>query len=487
MLDAADRRADLGACQRLVQSYGQEVLRAAYLLTDDRQRAWSIARAAFLELFKELPRLDNDVDLRARLLGHAGRVFLAPLVPDAETHAPISIPLEGASERFHVDNSRSRTRAALMLLDPPARLALLLRDLNALEVEQISTLAQQRPDVLTAVLEASRRRVRSYIDLPAHEPLRATLTAAGFDAPNASLWPALADDAADLLRRADGRSRMVTTGVLAAVVAVLVIALVALFGGSPEERVVAEPLTNALNDPAPFPTIAAPRAVGTSPARGVQIPPPATTEIVPDTLLLALEDTRASDGLAHLTEFRPELSIAIRPLGERLSPTRDEWPPLLSTDGRQLLIVRYESRGSETRVSIVSFNSRTLAMNWQTELTRLPGTGSIERKPDVFVSLAVDDDHVYATLHPWQSGELIRVIVLGLESGQIVNEWPVNMAGLAANDVRLILPPGGDRLYVFAIVQDQATVGGVMQLGFYGYQLPGGRAAPFQVVDRERR
>lgn len=472
--DAADRRADLGACQKLVQSYGQEVLRTAYLLTDDRQRAWSIARQAFLELFKELPRLSDDVDLRARLLGHTGRAFLAPSSPDAEPSLPVSIPLEGVAERFHVDNVRSRTRAALMLLDPAARLALLLRDLNTLEVEQVSALAHQRPDVLAAALEASRRRVRGYIDLPAHEPLRATLTVAGFDAPNASLWPALADDAADLLRRADGRSRMLTAGVLAAVTAVLVIALMALFGGSPDERAVAEPLTNALNDPAPFPTIAAPRAVGTSPARSARIPSPVTTEIVPDTLLLALEDTRASDGLAHLAEFRPELSIAIRPLGERLSPTRDEWPPLLSTDGRQLLIVRYESRGGETRVNIVSFNSRTLSMNWQTELTRLPGAGSIERKPDMFVSLAADDDHVYASLHPWQSAELIQVVVLGLTSGQVVNEWPVNMAGLAANDVRLILPPGGDRLYLFAIVQDGATVGGVMQLGYYGYQLPGG-------------
>lgn len=470
---AADRRGDLGACEKVVQSYGQEVLRTAYLLTDDRQRAWSMARTAFLELFKELPRLDVDVDLRARLLGHLGRTFLTPPAPDAGTQAPISVPLEGVAERFHVDDSRSRTRAALVLLDPPARLALVLRDLNALEVEQISLLLQQRPDVLPAALEASRRRVRGYIDLPPHEPLRATLTAAGFDAPSANLWPALADDAADMLRRAGSRSRMATTGVLVAVVAVLVIALVALFGGSPEESAVAEPLTNALNDPAPFPSFAPP-VVGTSPARSVQMPSPLATGIVPDTLLMALEDAQASDGLADLSELRPGDSTPVRPVSESQQPTREEWPPLLSPDGRQLFITRYETGGSETRVILAAIDSTTFAENWQTELTTFPGSGSADGEPDVFVSLAVGSEQVYASLHSWQSGDPIRIMAFDLEHGRVETEWPVNMAGFTASDVHMIVPPGGDRLYLFAIMANGATIGGQMQLAFFGFQLPDG-------------
>ena len=472
--DAAGQPADLESCRRIVQSYGQDLLRTAYLLTDDRQRAWSITRLAFLRLFEALPRLDRDADVRVLLLGHSGQVFLAPPPADASTHAPLSFPLDGARARFQVDDARSRTRAALTLLDPTARLTLLLRDLHGVEVEQISALVQQRPDVLTAGLEASRQRVRSYVDLPPHEHLLRTLTSAGFDAPSVDLWPALADDVAELLRRAGSKARMLTAGVLVVVAAVFVVVLVALFGNAPDTRVIAEPVSDGVGDPAPFPTIVFPASIGTSPARSTQPSATVATEVVPATLFMALEDERVSNGLTNLTEFHPGQPIGIPSITDGPRPAREDWPPLLAPDGRQMFITRYEAGNSETRIVVSAIDSTTLAVNWQAELTQLPGALSIDRKPDVLVRLAVDDERVYATLHAWQSRALIQVVVLDSNDGRVVNQWPVNMAGLAANDVRLILPPGGDRLYVFAIVQDVSAIGGLMQLGFYGYQLPDG-------------
>jgi DNA-directed RNA polymerase specialized sigma24 family protein len=476
-LVAACRAGDLGSCEQVVRRYALETLRTAYLLTDNHQRAWAITRTAFLHLFRELPKLDQDVDLRTRTLCHAATAFLSPAELPTVPVPLASPPVEGRPERYQVDDTRTRTRATLALIDPPARAALILREFNGLSVEQISSLLDERTDLTTVNLESSRRRIRNQMSMRADDSLRAAFSEAAFDAPSGNLWMVLEDEIAEIQRRAGHRSRIMST-VAVMIVITLLVGTLALLLRAPETEDVdaSDALLGAdpVIDPSPFPAIAPPRATGTNPARAVRLPPAPPTNVVPDTLLLALQGDGATDGLAHLLEFRPRHSIPIRSLIDWNRPSREHWSPMLSPDGQSLLVSHFESRSSETLVMVSAISSENRAVQWQAELARVPAVPLGDRL-DVFVSLAVDEELVFVTLHFWRENDLIELVVLDLETGEHVNRWPVNISGRMANDVRVLRPPEGERVYVFAITQGQPALSGQMHISFYGYEVRTGR------------
>jgi len=477
-LVALARQGDLPGCQQIVQRYALETLRTAYLLTDNRATARQVARSAFNLLFRNLPAPDGDVDLRAALLLHVADVHLSPSGPDTEPPVPGHNLLQGHSGRFQVDDQRTRTRAGLALLAPAERVALVLREFNGLSIEQIATVVDERPDLLTAELETSRRRMRNHLDLRPEETLRAVMVGAAFDGPSGNLWIDLEPDVVAIQQQLGTRRRMLSAGVVTLMMAVMVVTLAVLLRDPGPAETDASELrfeTNAVNDPAPFPTIAPPRATGTNPARARRGPTPRPpVQDVPDTLLMALMEANASDGLSHLTTFRPRHSVKLQPLVDWSRLNRERWAPVMSHDGQTLFLAHVEPQESAARVLVSAVDSRDQSVRWQVELDRVAAVPAGD-KPDVFTSIAVDERYVFVVLHYWRESELIQLVVLDQATGELVNAWPVNIAGRIANDVRVLRPPESDFVYVYAITQAQPVLVGQMHISFYGYEVETGR------------
>jgi hypothetical protein len=72
----ACQRGNLGACARLVTHHEPEVLRTAFLLTNDPAQAARLATQAFEDAFRRLASIDNGEDLRAQLLSSLARTLL---------------------------------------------------------------------------------------------------------------------------------------------------------------------------------------------------------------------------------------------------------------------------------------------------------------------------------------------------------------------------------------------------------------------------
>ena len=476
-LVAAVRQGDAGACQQIVRRHGLEVLRTTYLLTGSSRQSASLAHATFLGFFRRPPRPEGEIDLGVHLLLRTGEMFLAPDNPDSDDGPPLlSIIDVPRSERYQVDDARSRTLDGLALIDPPARLALVLREFNGLTVEQIAPLLQERPDQTTTTLEVSRRRMRNHPGLLPDESLRTVFAAATFDAPSGNLWVDLEDEVTDILRRQGQRKRVISAAVVTFMLAAMLVTLAILLREPAPDEVVAEStrfVTNSYNDPAPFPTIAPPRATGTNPARAVRMPSPSPSEEVPDLSLLALREAETSDGLAHLTEFRPGHSIPIQPLVDWPRLNRESRSPVLSPDGSTLYVSHFETQGDMVSVLVSALESDGRQLLWRAELARVPA-GLPGEKLDVFVSLAADETRVFATLHHWKENDLIQLVILDQETGNRVDGWPVNIAGRVANDVRVLRPPESKHIYVFAITQAQPALTGQMHISFYGYEVETG-------------
>lgn len=134
----ACQQRDPHACEQLVRSQQEMALRTAYLLTGDTAAAVRLASDAFLALVPGLFHVEPDWDVRSWLLQIIAGRYLAgqPAIIGAGS-APAT---DTGTQRFAVDDERSRTLAALGRLDRQTRTLLVLHDFGRLDEASLAAL-----------------------------------------------------------------------------------------------------------------------------------------------------------------------------------------------------------------------------------------------------------------------------------------------------------------------------------------------------------
>lgn len=359
----AAQRADAAASRILVSIHERELLRTAFLLTDDRREATVLVERTVELAFRELRRLDPDSPFRPWLLQRLARAFLAPEDVDGDESSAGGPPamLDTEPMRYRVDDERRRLRAALGTLDARERLALLLRDFNGLEIEPIASALSQPPGDVQAEIIAARRRLENRVDLPANTPLGVALTEAALEAPRLQVWPAIEDRVLEIQEEEQRRTRRLTGAVIGGVsLAALAVFGLLVFGAvrgeEPTSGVGVAP--TATND-API-TITPTAIIVDSPAQTPRAMEPIYIPDgdVPDALLRTREgSTRAPDRnlLQGLSEdvrisLPPGRPLTISPDGETLILI-DEAPAASGAD-RILIAVELDSGDELWRVQL---------------------------------------------------------------------------------------------------------------------------------------
>lgn len=408
------QRGELSACAQLTARHQQDLLRLAFLWTNDQARAVALAQQALARALQELPRFDPEQAFRPWLLQ---RLALEALQRPPEGQATGAPALFGSPGRFQVDDERSRLRTALQRTDAGDRIALLLHDVGNLDLELLASTLGKRPEALRATLAPARRRLLTSVDLPDERALRAALNDAAVDAPRADLWPELEPEITRRLAQERGRRRLLTAGVGGGVLLLLVAVGVFVFGGAlrggggPESAGAAA--TPSLVEAPGTPTV---------PPTPTILPPPAD---VPERLLLA--------GPSGLDDWIAWDYALLDPAGGPPAPLLDQARYLtISPDGGQLFFVRrsgpqeYEAVATDPLGNVL----------WRVPLNNLAldDTGRIEPR-----ALAIRNLFIVAV--SWPGGA--EVVALDALTGQPTRIWRYLLPrGSAAGMPEVTLAPG---------------------------------------------
>lgn len=354
----------LNACAQLSARHQQDLLRLAFLWTNDQARAVALAQQALARALLELPRFDPEQAFRPWLLQ---RLALEAMQHPPDGQAVGAPALFGSPGRFQVDDERSRLRTALQRLDAGDRIALLLHDVGNLDLELLASTLGKRPEALRATLAPTRRRLLTSVDLPDERALRAALNDAAVDAPRADLWPELEGEVTLRLAQERGRRRLLTAGVGGGVLLLLVALGVFIFGGA--LRGGGPGRTGAAATPAPAETPSPPPASPTP----IILPPAAD---VPERLLLA-----APSGLDDWNAWDYAL---LDPAGGPPTPLLEQARYLtISPDGAQLFFIRRS--GPQAYEAVAADPLGTVL--WRVPLNNLAldGAGQVEPRA-LFIS-----------------------------------------------------------------------------------------------------
>ena len=223
------QQGNLNACRQLVERYQTELLRTAFLLTDDPIRSERLTTSAFLDFFHQLRREDADRDLRLWLLTCLIARFLELEETPEQPTPPTLTLVQGNAQRYSVENERTRTRQALARIDGVDRAVVVLSDFNNLPISDVSTTTGVSDGEVHLKLGNIRRRLENALDLDEDQPLTIMLTSATFDTLRLDLWEGIEEPLTEDLQRDRQRSKIVNVSVLAAVGLILVLLSVFLF------------------------------------------------------------------------------------------------------------------------------------------------------------------------------------------------------------------------------------------------------------------
>lgn len=171
------RQGDIGGLEALVRTYQVQAIRAAYLVTRDRDLAEDIVQAAFLRSYERIDQFDTDRPF--------GPWFLRIVVNDAikaTTRRKRFVPLEGKAgeedmyladllfdpapgpaDLAEAEETRQAIWTALGKLSPEQRGAIVLRYYLGLNQAKMAEKWSCPPGTVKWRLHAARKRLRALL------------------------------------------------------------------------------------------------------------------------------------------------------------------------------------------------------------------------------------------------------------------------------------------------------------------------------------
>ena len=424
-----------------VRMHQEELLRAAYLLSGDEERAAELAEQTLLAMLRADIHLREDAERRAWLLRTLAAGYLsAPNAGRAGGSARPAVATDAM--RFNVDDERARLWAALDRCDPAQRLALVLHDFDQLDEETVAGLARWTTPELRQRLRTARERLRDGAGARQDQPAQTLLMSLSMNAPRVDLWPRLAEPARRQVASERRRQYAWTGGVLAMLVLSLLIGVIWLGGGLGDD----DGARGQLPTSSPSAT-----SIETPPV----LPPPSAT----------LPAARPLATVADLYLLRAEQqpTLLTDGAGLRIELPGSPEQTALSPDGRWLVYVDSERRAGEDYAVLVAVDTTSAELVWQRELE---GSGG----------------------RPVVTGEQVIVIEAGpgrsrspslaayaLTDGAPLRAWeldphPATDGWERTDEVYLYLTPEGDELLVVTMQVD--TIAAVAARTVRTYTLP---------------
>lgn len=410
----------LQAAHMLVRRHQSEIRGIAYLLTLDQDQGRGLAHATFEQFFQSIRTLDPDSDPRIALLTRLGRTYLRKEF-EAEEPGPVAFMAAAMPQKYGVENQRDRVMAALGRMDERERVALVLGEVAGFDPGQLNMVLERGNTALVAPMETGRQRLRQSLDIPMGNPVRPVLLDAMFDGPQEDIWPAIEDNVAGIQRDEQRRGKLLTWGIAAAVVLVLLGGIIALFDINPFDGDDAD--TPGIGSELPIdeeaPGTPAPTVIPPTPT---PVPTPLPAADLPNLLLAAeLDRQTASYFRAHIAQYDPETNRIVSAGESRTSEMMQNAVfSFISPDGGSLILATTSEPLAEDMYRLIVFDLETFELRWEITLT-------VDQSQMAFGWIAASSDSLYlAQIDPETGMPVVTTYALddGTETGSAILEYP---------------------------------------------------------------
>lgn len=399
----------LQAASTLVRRHQAEIRGIAYLLTLDQDQGRGLAHATFEQFFHTIRTLDPDSDPRIALLVMLGRTYLRGEF-EAEDPSPVAFMATAMPQKYGVENQRDRVMAALGRMDERERVALILGEVAGFDPGQLNMVLERGNTALVAPMETGRQRLRQSLDIPMGNPVRPVLLDAMFDGPQEDIWPAIEDNVAEIQRGDQRRGQLLTWGISAGVILIIIAGIIALFDINPfsgddtdPPGVVGElPLDEeALGTPAPT-------AIPPTPTP-TQTPLPVAD--LPNLLLAAeLDRQTASYYRAQIVDYDAEANRIEAVSESRVTEMLLNAPfSTISPDGSSLIVATTSEPLDEETYRLMVFDISSFDLRWEIPIT-------VESAQATFKWVAASSDSLYIAQFDDETG-LPYITGYNLEDG----------------------------------------------------------------------
>lgn len=342
-------------------------------------------------------------------------------------------------------DERGRLWAALELCDPPQRLALVLRDFNQLDDEQVCRLVHWTAPELRERLPAARRRLGDAAGASTEQAARTALRSLSLGAPRLDLWPRLAQPARLFAQRARRRRRIVL-GCVAGLLALLSLAGGLWLAGrlnsdeDEEDRV------------ASLPTVPAAGAATVTSVPALTPTPPLVRPAadVPDTYLVSYDRVTSAEEIAE------SITLLFDPARDIASSLHSGSVQAISPDGRWLVYGRSEAQSETNRRFFFSvLDAASGAVTWEREVEPFAGRIAVvgERIYGVHFSANGSDP---PTLTAYRLADGVDAGTVEFDVGNVIDPiwWRIH------GGVGLFATPDGAALRLVFVQADESGLSG---------------------------
>lgn len=164
---------DESALRELMDIYGDELMRTAYLLVKDRQTAEEAVMDTFIQAYAKIAQLRepdklggwllcivvNRCRMRMRLWSWRSRRFSAQLEPEAPDDSMENAP----EEQLLLQWRSGRLREAVHCLDYKQREAIVCYYYNGMSINEIAQLLELNPNTVKARLARGRTQLKNML------------------------------------------------------------------------------------------------------------------------------------------------------------------------------------------------------------------------------------------------------------------------------------------------------------------------------------
>lgn len=453
----------LQAAHMLVRRHQSEIRGIAYLLTLDQDQGRGLAHATFEQFFQSISTLDPDSDPRLALLTRLGRSFLRKEF-EAEDPSPVAFMATAMPQKYGVENQRDRVMAALGRMDERERVALVLGEVAGFDPGQLNTVLERGNTALVAPMETGRQRLRQSLDIPMGNPVRPVLLDAMFDGPQEDIWPAIEDNVAEIQRGEQRRGQLLTWGIAAGVVLILLVGIIALFDVNPFSGDDADSPGIGSELPIDDEDLGTP-APTVVPPTPTPIPTPLPAADLPNLLIAAeLDRQTATYYRAQIVQYDAETNQIVQ-VGESAATEMMQNAAFssISPDGGSLIVAATAEPLAENMYRLMVFDIDTFELRWEMTLT-------IDQTQAGFGWIASSSDAIYlAQFDPESDMPVVTAYALedGTETGSATLEYSVSPDQQAVvHSLHLHVAP--DESFLLATLYRFPWLGGSENEAWYG-------------------